>query len=40
MVSNWVYCCLAALVVCGVTVSWLPGSAVMMANIAAETCHC
>jgi len=32
MVSNWVYSCLATLVFCGVTVNWLPGSAVMVSS--------
>jgi hypothetical protein len=30
MVSKWGYSCLATLVFCGVTVNWLPGSAVMV----------
>ena len=32
MASNWVYSCLATLVFCGVTVNWLPGSAVMVGS--------
>jgi hypothetical protein len=32
MVSNWVYSCMATLVFCGVTVNWLPGSAVMVSS--------
>jgi len=32
MVSNSVYSCLATLVFCGVTVNWLPGSAVMVSS--------
>ena len=32
MLSKWVYSCLATLVFCGVTVNWLPGSAVMVSS--------
>jgi hypothetical protein len=32
MMSNWVYSYLATLVFCGVTVNWLPGSAVMVSS--------
>jgi hypothetical protein len=40
VLSNWVHSCLTTLVFCGVTVNWLPGSALKMADVAAETCRC